>query len=300
VERRFRMRRWLAVAAVLGVALSACAPEGRGPTGGGGSPAADRCEKDELPLLQAGQLTIGTDNPAYPPWFEGGTPKGSPWQINDPTTGEGFESAAAYAVAERMGFSAEEVVWVEVPFNQSFKPGQKDFDFFINQVSYKRSRDQAVDFSESYYDVNQALVAVDGTPIADATTVADLQQYKLGAPVGTTSFDVIESTVQPQEDPAVFDTLNDTVTALKNGQVDGIVADLPTAFFVTAVEVDDGVIVGQFPTAGQQEYFGMVLEDGSALVECVNRALDELKSDGTLQGIQQEWLADKAQAPVLG
>ena len=294
------MRRWLAIGAVLVVALAACGPQEQQATGGGGSPAADRCEKGNLPLLQGGQLTIGTDNPAFPPWFEGGTPEGSPWEINDPATGEGFESAVAYAVAERMGFSADEVAWVEVPFNQSFKPGQKDFDFFINQVSYKRSRDQAVDFSESYYDVNQALVAVDGTPIADATTVAELQQFKLGAPVGTTSFDVIESIVQPQEDPAVYDTLNDTISALRNGQVDGVVVDLPTAFFVTAVQVEDGVIVGQFPTAAQQEYFGMVLEDGSTLVECVNQALVELKDDGTLQAIQQEWLADKAQAPVLG
>jgi polar amino acid transport system substrate-binding protein len=295
------MRRLLAVALLLGLVVAACAPEEEPQaTGGGGSPAADRCERDNLPLLQTGQLTIGTDNPAFPPWFEGGTPEGSPWEINDPATGEGFESAVAHAVADRMGFSADEVAWVEVPFNQSFKPGQKDFDFFINQVSYKRSRDQAVDFSESYYDVNQAMVAVDGTPAASATTVADLRQYKLGAPVGTTSFDVIEALVQPEQDPAVFDTLNDTISALKNGQVDGIVVDLPTAFFVTAVQVDDGVIVGQFPTTAQQEYFGMVLEDGSALVECVNHALDELKGDGTLQTIQQEWLADKAQAPVLG
>jgi polar amino acid transport system substrate-binding protein len=295
------MRGLLAVALLLGLVAAACAPEEEPQaTGGGGSPAADRCERDNLPLLQAGQLTIGTDNPAFPPWFEGGTPQGSPWEINDPATGEGFESAVAYAVADRMGFSADEVAWVEVPFNQSFKPGPKDFDLDINQISYKRSRDQAVDFSDSYYDVNQALVAVDGTPIADATTVADLQQFKLGAPVGTTSFDVIDTTVQPQEDPGVFDTLNDTISALKNAQVDGIVVDLPTAFFVTAVQVDDGVIVGQFPTAGQQEYFGMVFEDGNPLVECVNQALDELKADGTLQAIQQEWLADKAQAPVLG
>ena len=156
-----------------------------------------------------------------------------------------------------------------------------------------------MDFSDSYYDVNQALVAVQGTPIADATTLEELKQYKLGAPVGTTSFDYIEQNIQPEQDPGVYDTLNDSISALQNGQVDGIVVDLPTAFFIVAVQVDKGVIVGQFPTVGQQEYFGMVFEEGNPLRECVNQALDALKADGTLQDIQQEWLADKAQAPVL-
>jgi polar amino acid transport system substrate-binding protein len=295
------MRRVLVAISVFGVLLAACAPEEPPPTAGpgGGSPAADRCATENLPLLSPGQLTIGTDNPAFPPWFEGGTPEGSPWEINDPATGEGFESAVAYAVAERMGFTPDQVVWVEVPFNQSFRPGPKDFDFDINQISYVPERDEAVDFSESYYDVNQALVAVQGTPIAEATSVAELQGYTLGAPVGTTSFDYIESNIQPTEDPAVYDTLNDAVRALKNGQVDGIVVDLPTAFFITAVQIPRGVIVGQFPTVGAQEYFGMVFADGSPLVECANQALDELKADGTLAAIQQEWLADKADAPVL-
>ena len=294
------MRRVVVAISLVGVLLAACAPEETQPAaGGGGSPEPDRCATENLPLLTPGQLTIGTDNPAFPPWFEGGTPEGSPWEINDPSTGEGFESAVAYAVAERMGFGPDQIVWVEVPFAQSFKPGPKDFDFDINQISYVPRRDQAVDFSDSYYDVNQALVAVAGTPIADATTVAELQGYTLGAPVGTTSFDYIESNIQPAEDPAVYDTLNDAVRALENGQVDGVVVDLPTAFFVTAVQIDDGAIVGQFPTVGAQEYFGMVFAEGSPLVECVNVALDELKADGTLAAIQQEWLADKADAPVL-
>jgi polar amino acid transport system substrate-binding protein len=294
------MRKALTMAGV-GLLLVACAPEQQtGPGGGGGTQAADSCEPNNLNLVQEGQLTVGTDNPAFPPWFEGGTPQGSPWEINDPATGEGFESAVAYAVAGELGFSEDQVEWVEVPFNQSFKPGPKDFDFDINQISYAPVRDEAVDFSESYYDVNQALVAVGGTPIADATSVSELAAYKLGAPVGTTSFDYIEQNIQPEEDPGVYDTLNDAVSALKNGQVDGIVVDLPTAFFITAVQVPNGVIVGQFPTVGQQEYFGMVFEDGNPLVECVNQALDSLKEDGTLASIQQEWLADKAQAPVLG
>ena len=277
--------------------LAGCAPEQQARTGGGTQ---GSCTTDQLNLVQQGQLTIGTDNPAFPPWFGGGTPQGSPWEINDPSTGKGFESAVAYAVAGELGFSDAEVEWVEVPFNQSFKPGPKDFDFDINQISYVPERDEAVDFSESYYNVNQALVAVQGTPIADATTLEELNQYKFGAQVGTTSFAYIEENIQPDQDPAVYDTNNDAVRALKNGQIDGLVVDLPTAFFVTAVQIPNGVIVGQFPTVGAQEYFGMVFEDGNPLVACVNQALDRLKEDGTLQEIQQRWLADKADAPVIG
>jgi polar amino acid transport system substrate-binding protein len=291
------MRKALTTVAAAGLLLAGCAPEEQARTGGTGQAAS--CETSQLNLVQQGQLTIGTDNPAFPPWFGGGTPKGSPWEINDPSTGEGFESAVAYAVAEELGFSRDDVEWIEVPFNQSFKPGPKDFDFDINQISFVPARDEAVDFSDSYYDVNQALVAVGGTPIADATSLEELKQYKLGAPVGTTSFDYIEQNIQPEQDPGVYDTLNDSISALENGQIDGVVVDLPTAFFITAVQIPNGVIVGQFPTVGQQEYFGMVFEEGNPLVECVNQALDRLKEDGTLQAIQQEWLADKAQAPVL-
>lgn len=296
------MRRVLLAVAVFGVLLPACAPEETEPAAAptAESPAADQCVKENLALLTSGQLTIGTDNPAFPPWFGGGTPEGSPWEFNDPSTGKGYESAVAYAVAERLGFAPEEIAWVEVPFNQSFRPGPKDFDFFINQVSYSPERDQAVDFSDSYYDVNQGLVARAGTPIADATTVADLKPFRLGAPVGTTSFAVIEEVVQPDEDPAVYDNLNDAIQALKNEQIDGVVADVPTAFIIVAVQVDDGVIVGQFPTAGEQEYFGMVFEEGNALRDCVNQAIAELRSDGTLDALEQRWIAGKGQAPVLG
>jgi len=262
-------------------------------------PQATGCERDELDLVQPGTLTVGTDNPAFPPWFEGGTSKDSTWEINDPATGEGFESAVAYALAAELGFSEDEVEWLEVPFGQSFKPGPKDFDFDINQISYRPARDQAVDFSDSYYDVNQALIAVEGNPIADATTLEDLKAFKLSAPVGTTSFEYIESNIQPTEDPAVYDTLNDAISALTNGQVDGVVLDLPGAFYATAVQVDDGVIVGQFPTVGEQEYFGLVFEEGSSLVECVNRAIAALEEDGTLQDIQEQWLSQNVQVPVL-
>ena len=259
----------------------------------------DTCAKEELTLVNAGGLTIGTDNPAFPPWFEGGTPEGSEWEINDPATGEGFESAVAYAVAEQLGFSEDEVEWMVVPFNLSFRPGPKDFDFDINQISYVEERDRAVDFSDSYYDVNQAVVTLQSSDFADAASIQDFQGAKLGAPVGTTSYDYVVENIQPGEDPAVYDTLNDAVSGLKNRQVDGIVVDLPTAFFITAVQVPNGTIVGQFPSVGGQEYFGMVFEEGNPLRDCVNEALAALREDGTLDSIQQEWLADKTDAPVL-
>ena len=298
------MRRVLAMSAALVALLAACAPEeqaggGAGGTGGPSSPAADACATENLDLLTPGQLTIGTDNPAFPPWFGGGTSKDSPWEINDPSTGEGFESAVAYAVAERLGFAEDEVEWIEVPFNQIFKPGPKDFDFAINQVSFKPAREEAVDFSQSYYDVNQSLVALKGTPIASASSLEDLKQYKIGAPVATTSFDYIEQNIQPEQDPAVYDTLNDSIRALENEQIDGIVVDLPTAFFITAVQIDKGAIVGQFPTVGQQEYFGLVFEQGNPLLDCANRALTRLKSDGTLQSIQDQWLSQVVDVPTL-
>jgi polar amino acid transport system substrate-binding protein len=303
------MRRILVVIALL-AALAAtaagCGSEDGEEDDGAAAPATtgaaeqpDPCAKEELALVNEGQLTIGTDNPAFPPWFEGGTPEGSQWEINDPSTGAGFESAVAYAVAEELGFAEEEVEWVVVPFNQSFRPGPKDFDFDINQISYAEERDQAVDFSDSYYDVNQTVVTLKSSEFADATSGAELADAKLGAPIGTTSYDYVVENVQPNEDPAVYDTLNDAVSGLKNRQVDGIVVDLPTAFFVTAVQVPNGKIVGQFPSVGGQEYFGMVFEEGNPLRDCVNEALTALKESGELEEIQQEWLADKTDAPVL-
>ena len=293
----------LAVLAVLALAFVAgCGSDDDGDEGAAAT-SAPSCEKADLQLVNAGKLTIGTDNPAFPPWFEGGTPEGSDWEINDPSTGEGFESAVAYAVADKLGFGKDEVQWVVVPFNNSFKPGEKSFDFDINQISVTPERDRAVDFSDSYYDVNQALVALDGTPIADAGSVADLKQYQLGAQVGTTSLAYIQNTIQPDKEPRVYDTSNDVVAAINAKQIDGIVVDLPTAFFlVGAEEVKNGKVVGQFEgtgTGGEQEHFGMLFEEGNTLRDCVNDALAELKSAGTLDQIQQEWLSEKASAPVL-
>jgi polar amino acid transport system substrate-binding protein len=259
--------------------------------------ASDDCAKENLELVDAGKLTIGTDNPAFPPWFGG--PEKAPWKISDPRSGQGFESAVAYAVAEELGFARGEVEWVVVPFNNSFKPGPKNFDFDINQISYSDQRAQAVDFSDSYYDVNQAVVALNASKIANAKSIADLKDAKLGAPVGTTSYQYIVDNVKPSQQPSVYDTNNDAISALKAKQIDGLVVDLPTAFFITAAQVENSKIVGQFPAAGEQERFGMVFEKDSSLVDCVNDALAALKDDGRLDEIQQEWLSDKASAPVL-
>ena len=253
------------------------------------------CDKGSLNLVHAGQLTVGTDNPAFPPWF-GGSEK-APWKVSDPNSGQGYESAVAYAVADKLGFAKSEVKWIVVPFNTSFAPGPKKFDFDINQISFKPARANAVAFSDSYYDVNQALVVVKGTPIAGAASVADLKKYKFGAQLGTTSYDYIVNNIKPSKKPAVFDTNDAAVAALKNKQIDGLVVDLPTAFYVTAVQVPKGKILGQFPTVGTPEHFGMVFEKGNSLVGCVNGALAKLRADGTLASLQSKWL--QADAPVL-
>ena len=198
----------------------------------------------------------------------------------------------------RLGINKPEVDWVVVPFNTSFAPGPKKFDFDINEISFTPARAKVVDFSDSYYDVNQAIVVVKGTKIASAASIADLKPYKLGAQIGTTSYDFIKDTIKPSKQPAVFDTNDAAVQALKNEQVDGLVVDLPTAFYVTAVQVPNSKILGQFEsTTG--EHFGMVFEKGNPLVGCVNQALAGLKADGTLQRIQDQWLSKVVAAPVL-
>jgi len=259
--------------------------------------AADPCAKDQLQLVSPGKLTISTSNPAFPPWFQDA--EGAPWDPTTEPTKEGYEAAVGYAVAEQLGFSDAEVEWTVVTFDQSFAPGPKNFDFGLQQVSYKPKRAEAVDFSDSYYDVSQAVVALKSSKIAKAASIADLADAKLGAPVGTTSYDYIVQNVKPSQEPSVYSSLADAVAGLKAKQVDGIVVDLPTAFFVTAVQVPNAKIVGQFPAVGEQEYFGLVLAKDSPLTSCVNEAVAALRDDGTLDSLQQEWLSDKASAPVL-
>jgi polar amino acid transport system substrate-binding protein len=243
-----------------------------------------------------GTLTVGTDSPAYPPYFQGGTEKGSEWELDDPNTGKGFESAVAYEIANRMGFSAENVKWVVVPFAQSYAPGPKQFDFDVNQTSYSAKRAQAVDFSESYYDVSQALVVVKGTPITSAASVADLAQYKLAAPLGTTSADLIESYIGGTA--GTYQTLRDAVAAVNAGQADGVVVDYPTALYMAdpfVQQVKNSTVLAQFPNDAVEggEHFGTVQAKDSTLTPCIDLALQDMKADGTLQAITQEWLSKK-------
>jgi polar amino acid transport system substrate-binding protein len=266
------------------------------------SPSAAACAAENLETKTPGTLTIGTDNPAFPPYFDPpaeGEEATEPWELGDPTNGRGFESAVAYAIADELGYTADQVEWVYVPFNNAFAPGEKEFDFDINQVSFTEERAEAVDLSEGYYFLNQALVATKDTPIAGATTLADLKEYRLGAQVGTTSLAYIEEEIQPTAEVSVYDTNDAAISALNAGQIDGIVVDLPTAFFVTAVQMEDtGVIVGQFPPAeGEQEHFSLVLEKDSPLTECVNGAIASLDESGELESITIEWLSEAAGAP---
>ncbi len=290
------MRKLLIPVAVIALAIAAAAVGGRGETA---AAATGSCAKANLKLVKDGQLSIGTDNPAYPPWFAGGETKGRPWKINDPATGKGFESAVAYAVAKRLGFTGTQVVWVYSTFNKTIAPGGKPFDFAINQVSYTPARAKALGFSASYYNVNQSIVGLKGKPISSVRSVNGLRKYKLGAQLGTTSYQYIVGTIKPERSPAVYDTNDAAVAALKNGQIDGLVVDLPTAFYVTAVQVSNGKIIGQFAAKGNQERFGMVFRKGSPLIACVNNALANMKSTGVLQRIQQIWLAKVTGAPVL-
>lgn len=288
------MRKALLAVAVLVPAIVVVASASAAPT----EPAAiPGCAPGSLQLVKDGVLTVGADNPAFPPWF-GGAEQTKPWKVSDPYSGKGYESAVAYAVARQLGFAKADVKWTVVPFNNSYRPGKKPFDFYITQVSYSPQRAKAVSFSKSYYFVNQAVVGRKGKPIASAKSLAALRSYRLGAQLGTTSYDYIVKYIKPSSRPLVFDTNDTAVKALKNGQIDGIVVDLPTAFYVTAVQVSDGTIVGKLPTKGTKERFGLVLQKGSSLTACVNKALDRLWANGTIKKLQSTWLA-KAGAPDL-
>jgi polar amino acid transport system substrate-binding protein len=291
--------RLFALAAVVAAVATATAGCGGGSsTTTTTSAAGASCVKSQLTLVKPGQLTVGTDNPAYPPWYAGGT-KSSFWKVNDPSTGKGYESAVAYAVAKQLGFSPSAVHWTYVPFNRSFAPGKKSFDFDINQISYTPERAKVVTFSKSYYDVNQAIVVLKGTKISSVDSIAGLRPFKLGAQVGTTSYDFITSTIKPTTQPAVYQQNAAAVQALKNKQIDGLVVDLPTAFYVSAAQVPNSKVLGQFNSGGGAGYFGMVFAKGNSLAACVDQALAKLRTNRTLQQIQQKWLAKATGAPVL-
>ncbi|MFI8963494.1 ABC transporter substrate-binding protein [Streptomyces sp. NPDC053493] len=288
----------IALAAVATLAASGCAPQpatnADAPSAAGPSASAS-CAPGSLATKAKGKLTVGTDTPAYAPWFQDDTP----------ANGKGFESAVAYAVARKLGFAQGDVVWQKVAFNNAFAPGEKTFDFDINQVSINEDRRKAVDLSTGYYDVRQAVIALKSSKAAKATTLADLKGVKLGAQVGTTSLDVINEQIKPDQPAAVFQKNDLAKAALKNGQVDAIVVDLPTAFYITGAEVPEAKVVGQFDTAGgaggavAKEQFGLVLDKGSALTSCVSQAVDALRKDGTLAAIEKQWLSEAAGAPVL-
>jgi polar amino acid transport system substrate-binding protein len=239
--------------------------------------------------ITAGKLTIGTGNPAYEPWVVGDAPE----------SGEGFEAAVAYAVAEKLGFKAADVVWVRTTFDEAIAPGQKNFDFNLQQYSITDERKANVDFSSAYYETAQVVVTVAGSPAAAATSIADLKGYLLGAATGTTSYDAIGSVIKPTQKAQAFNSNDDAKAALTNGQVDAIVLDLPTALYASCCELDGGKIVGQLPTAAKGDQFGLVLDKGSKLTAAVTKAIDELRADGTLAKLEEKWLTADAGVPVL-
>src|SRR4051812_36886478 len=283
------MRNVLSVVSVLVVGLfaaTACAPADDTSAGSSSAPAAEKCSKDALTTLSKGVITFGTDQPAYPPWFID----------DDPANGKGFESAVAYAVADKLGYAKENVKWVRVPFNAAIAPGAKPFDANLNEFSITDERKQAVDFSTPYFDVTQAVVTVKSSRAAGVKDLAGLKGLKLGAQVGTTSY-----TAAKAIDPAVavFNNNDDAKAALSNGQIDALVLDLPTAFEVQS-ELTDGVIVGQLPPGTEKaEQFGIVLDKGSPLTACVSKAVDDLGNDGELFKLQKTWLNSAGAAPVL-
>ncbi len=255
----------------------------------GGGEDAGACTAESLETLTPGTLTLSTSEPAFEPWMVD----------DDPANGEGFESAVAYAVAEQLGYDAADVTWVRNPFEATIAPGPKNFDLAINQFSITEERRQAVDFTSGYYDVRQAVVSKEGSSAADAGSLADLQDTLLGAQVGTTSLTSVEEFIDPSQDPLIFNSNEEAKLALDNDQVDAIVVDLPTAFYLTAVEIEGGVIVGQLPLTGDAEQLGFVLDLDSPVTDCATQAVDALREDGTLEELATEWLADVAGAPEL-
>jgi polar amino acid transport system substrate-binding protein len=238
-------------------------------------------------LYAKGVLTVATDQPAYPPWFEN----------NKPSNGQGYESAVAYAVAAQLGFKPSQVKWAYEPFDSSYAPGPKKFDFDINEISYTAARAQVVTFSNSYYDVQQSLVALKTSPIVTMHTPAELKTYVYGDQVGTTSLAFINSEIQPTQTPKVFETLNDVKQALQTKQIAALVTDTPTAQFISSSEIPGSVMVAQFPSTG--EHYGLLFAKGNPLVGCVNKALATLKSNGTLAQITAKYLQIYTSVPTI-
>ena len=268
---------------VASLLLVGCAgQQGSGGSAEGGSGSEKSCDIKNPPLFKEGVLTVATDRPAYPPWFKGG-----------PGNYSGFEGEVANEVAERMDLPIE---WVVEPFNKSYAPGSKDYDFDINQITITPEREQAVDFSDGYFDNAQGVLALKDSPAAAAKSVSDLKDVKFGAVVGTTGLDFINETIKPNEEPKIYDTTNDARSALESGQVDAFVTDLVTTVFLRDFEIKNSVVIGQYP---RNEQFGMLFEEGNPLVGCVNQVLGEMKEDGTLQKLEEKYLKQYLSVPTL-
>lgn len=247
------------------------------------------CSPDSLNLYRKGQLTIATDDPAYPPWFVDG----------DPTNGKGFESAVGYAIAKRLGFDEDQVTWTEVPFNDSYAPGTKKFDFDVNQISITGERAGDVTFTDPYYLASQGVVTRARGKFADATTLEDLRDARLGAQAGSTSLTAVKK-IEPAKKPRVFEETSQATTALENGQIDALVADLPSAYYIANTVLDGMTVTGQFQTkSGAAEEFALLLEKGNGLVTCLNAAIADLRDDGTLAKIENRWLSQVPDVPKL-
>ena len=287
------MRRSLfaaAVAVALAGAVGGCAASsGGGSAGASTSASAASCSKTGIQklLYKAGVLTVATDNPVYDPWFSN----------NTPANGQGYESAVAYAIAARLGFPKSKVAWVTEPFDSSYAPGPKKFDFDINEVSYTAARAQAVTFSESYYQVQQAIVAMKGTPIVTKHSPAQLKAYLYGDQVGTTGLTYINDQIQPSQQPKVYNTLADAAAALQAHRIDALITDTPTAQYMATSQLKGAVLVAQFPTVG--EHYGLVFAKGNPLVNCVNQAITTLTSNGTLYTLQHKYLGIYLAFPTI-
>jgi polar amino acid transport system substrate-binding protein len=282
--------------AILGCLLAAaCAPADQNLEpplpAGSPTPGQGNCTRVELHTLKANTFTFGTDEPVYEPWFV----------KDDPTSGNGFESAVAYAIATKLGYQHGQVAWSRVSFNAAIQPGPKTFDADLNEFSITADRRKAADFSAPYYNVAQAVITVKSYPAAAAHSIADLKGVKLGAQVGSTSYDAAQNVIKPSQQVAVYNSNDDAKQALANGQIQALVVDLPTAFEITgASEVPNSVIVGQLQWSnGQPEQFGAVLDKNSPLTSCVSAAVNVLRIDGTLAKLEAQWLDISAKAPML-
>jgi polar amino acid transport system substrate-binding protein len=276
------MRRILltVAAAALGTGLMACGSSGSGSAASTSAASGGSCSNSAVQgeLYQKGTLTVATDNPVYTPWFVN----------NKPSNGQGYESAVAYAIAAQLGFKNSQVRWVTEPFTSAYAPGPKKFDFDINEVSYTAQRATAVTFSSSYYDVQQSIVALKGTPIVTSHSPAQLKSYLYGDQIGTTGLTFITTKIQPTAQPKVFDTLSEAAAALSARRIAALVTDTPTAQYMASSQLKGAVLVAQFPSTG--EHYGLVFKKGNPLVSCVNKAIATLKSNGKLAALQKKYL----------